>query len=125
VSNPVSRRSFLRVVTVGTTSVLVASTLPGRASAAVTSRARPAAESPDGVVRLGRSYLRTHPEENKLGTLRSSLPQLDATQPYRPQLPTLAAANTDDFANGRVVSVDGWLLGDTEARAAAAISLGA
>jgi hypothetical protein len=105
--------------------MLVATALTGPAAAAVPDRARTAAPTRDGVARLGRAYLRAHPDQRDLATLRSSLPQLDATQPYRPQLPTLAAANADDFAHGRVVAVDGWLLADTEARAAAAVALGA
>jgi hypothetical protein len=121
----VPRRSFLRVVAVTTTSVLLGTALPASARGAPARRGTTAPSSPDGVVRLGRAYLREHPKERELDTLRGFLPQLDPAQPARGQFPVLAPAVADDFAAGRSVVVDGWLLGATEARAAAAVALGA
>jgi hypothetical protein len=125
-SNPLDRRTFLTLLAAGTVSGtawtgLTALVTPGATAAAATDSPARA----DGVVRLGRSYLHDHPDASDATQLRSSLPGLDATQPVRPQLPTLAPASVGDFEAGRVVFVDGWHLADTEARASAAVALGA
>ncbi len=79
----------------------------------------------DGVVRLGRAYLKAHPKDASVRRLRTEITGLDATKPVRPQLPAIAAACTAEFVRGRTVAVDGWLLAGSEARAAAAVALGA
>ena len=40
-------------------------------------------------------------------------------------MPTLVPSITQDFETGRVITVQGWQLSRTEARAAAAVALGA
>ena len=126
--SPLDRRTFLALLAAGTVSGAawsgladaVAPVADATAAASTGSSARA-----DGVVRLGRSYLHDHPEESDVTQLRSLLPGLDATQPVRPQLPALAPASVGDFEAGRVVFVDGWHLALTEARASAAVALGA
>jgi hypothetical protein len=126
--SPLDRRTFLTLLAAGTVS--------GAAWSGLTAVVAPGADAPaaaatgsssrvDGVVRLGRSYLHDHPAESDATQLRSLLPGLDATKPVRPQLPALAPASVGDFEAGRVVFVDGWHLAFTEARASAAVALGA
>ena len=79
----------------------------------------------DGVVQLGRTYLRTHPEEANAGQLRARVSGLDPARGVRAQLPALVPVAVADFGGGRTVVVDGWLLAETEARATAAVALGA
>jgi hypothetical protein len=123
--SPLDRRTFLALLAAGTTSLValpfVGST-GGTPAAAAAPGSSPAA---DGVVRLGRAYLRDHPTEADVATLRSLVPGLDAARPVRPQLPALVPASVDDFAAGRITYVDGWHLAVTEARASAAVALGA
>ena len=89
-------------------------------------RAANAAAAPrDGVVVLGKAYLRAYPGEADPTFLLARLPGIDTKQRVRPQMPTLVPAFTKDFASGRVVTVQGWQLSRTEARAAAAVALGA
>jgi hypothetical protein len=116
----VGRRAFLR----GVATVSVAGVALGRE---IVSAANPAeaATPADGVVKLGRSYLKLHPDESNRGFLLAQLPGIDARRPVRAQLPSLASAFADDFAAARVVTVQGWQLSRTEARAAAAVALGA
>ncbi len=126
--SPLDRRTFLALLAAGTVSGAAWSGLadvvaPGAEATAATSTTTSAGA--DGVVRLGRSYLRDHPEEADAAQLRSSLPGLDPAQPVRPQLPALAPTSVGDFEAGRVVFVDGWHLALTEARASAAVALGA
>lgn len=125
---PLDRRTFLALLAAGTVSGAV---LPGLAgpttssAGASTPTAHAASSGVDGIVRLGRRYLRDHPDERDAATLRSLLPGLDPAQPVRPQLPDLAPAAVSDFGAGHVVDVDGWYLALTEARASAAVALGA
>ena len=81
--------------------------------------------TPDGIVQLGRVYLREHPENATVERLRSLTTGLDPTKPVRGQLPAIAEAGTAEFATGSTVVVQGWLLARSEACAAAAIALGA
>jgi hypothetical protein len=83
------------------------------------------AKGGDGVVELGRRYLRTRPEEANVDRLRAGVPGLDPARAVRGQLPAVVPTATADFAAGRTVVVDGWLLAVAEARAAAAVALGA
>ena len=76
-----------------------------------------------GVLRIGRRYLEAVPEEADLGILLARLP--NGTDPERlaGRLSDLAPAVAEDFAQGRVVLLRGWLVSRTEARAAAVLAL--
>ena len=71
-----------------------------------------------GVVAVGRAYLRDRPDESDPAKLLSALGASDGD--------AVAAARRNsatDFAHGRTVVVDGWILSSSEARAAAVIAL--
>jgi hypothetical protein len=81
--------------------------------------------------RLGRLYLARFPEEaDPRGLVRAVLDALGPLPPHPvPNLGAdfthrLAAGMGSDFARGRLVEVDGWLLAITEARLYALLSLG-
>jgi hypothetical protein len=125
---PLDRRTFLALLALGTVSGAVLPDLVGPVASAAgtpTAARRAAERGVDGVTRLGRSYLRDHADERDAATLRSMLPGIDPARPVLPQLPDLVSAVVDDFGAGRVVDVDGWHLAVTEARASAAVALGA
>ncbi len=120
----VGRRTFVGLLAAGgAAGVALATDLvrPGALAAAAPSAAAPR----DGVVDLGKAYLETHPRESDTKFLLDRLPGIDATRDVRAQLPGLSATITEDFNAGRVVTVQGWQLSRTEARAAAAVALGA
>ena len=120
----VGRRTFMGLLAAGSVvGVALTTDLAGPAARAV---AAPTALQPaDGVVALGKAYLKTHPGEAHLEVLLGRLPGVDTTSDLRTQLPALSGAITKDFRAGRVVTVQGWQLSRTEARAAAAVALGA
>lgn len=71
---------------------------------------------PDGVRVVGRRYRAIHPDDElDLAIDLASLPD-DAA------VAALGDAVAADFAAGRIVVVDGWVLARTEARAAALLS---
>jgi hypothetical protein len=120
----VGRRTFVGLLAAGwATGVALANDVvrPARADATVAGRSAPEV---DGVVVLGRAYLADHPSEADAEFLLRHLPDLDAERKVRPQLPDLAPAVARDLRAGRVVSVQGWQLSQSEARAAAAVALG-
>ena len=117
------RRAFVRLVAGG---ALAGAALGPELVAALASPAHAAARrADDGVAALGRTYLRTVPKEADRRFLLRALPGVDASRPVRQQLPSLQTASRADFDAGRVASVQGWQLSLTEARAAAAVALGA
>ena len=121
------RRSFVQLLVAGGTACVVAAqdlVRPGRASAASPVTAAAKTATPDGVVVLGRAYLRDHPGDGDADDLVRELPGIDPARKVRPQLPALTPAADQDFGAGRVVSVQGWQLSQTEARAAAAVARG-
>lgn len=79
----------------------------------------------EAIERVGAAYRKTYPDEDDVEVLRASLPQFDGLsgQEVQEQLGTLRDQVRSDFAEGRIVMVDGWLLAVTEARAAALVSL--
>jgi hypothetical protein len=97
---------------------------PVGATAATTATTLTTPTQEDGVVALGRAYLRAHPDEANLAALVREVPQLEEGEGARARLPELTVAVSDDFAAGRMVTVDGWQLSASEARAAAAVALG-
>ena len=78
---------------------------------------------PDRVRQLGAHYRASTPNENSTETLRAAL-----SSGHRLRIPFIKSASLDDrirddFAAGRTVVVDGWVLAVTEARQAALFSL--
>jgi hypothetical protein len=110
-----TRRGFLGVLGAGLAATAVV-TRPLRALAQ---------QAVDGVVRLGRAYLADHPEEARRAKLVTFLPAVDPDVDIRGQLPALAGRVQRDFAADRVVTVSGWQLSRTEARAAGLVALSA
>ncbi len=91
----------------------------------------PDTEAPDAdelvdlVAPIGLAYRRLVPDEDDATRLEDLLPTmagLDAASALE-ALPALAVEIEADFAEGRTIDVDGWVLSRTEARAAALISL--
>jgi hypothetical protein len=121
----VGRRTFVGLLAAGSVAgVALTTDLVGSRTRAVA--APGAAPQPaDGVVALGNAYLKAHRREADRKFLLDRLPGIDTTRDVRSQLPALSAAITDDFRAGRLVTVQGWQLSRTEARAAAAVALGA
>lgn len=75
------------------------------------------------VAAVGRRYREDVPEEDDRAVLLDALGLGRGEVTGLDDLPDLAQAVTADFAAGRTVSVDGWVLALTEARAAALVSL--
>jgi hypothetical protein len=122
------RREFVGLLAASGAAVVVGAreVLHGRASAAPAVAGVPTrSRAPDGVVVLGKAYLAAHPHEANRRFLLAHLPGIDAQQPVRGQLRSLLPTAARDFGAGRVVTVQGWQLSRTEARAAAAVALGA
>jgi hypothetical protein len=78
---------------------------------------------PDRVRQLGAHYRAATPQEHNADTLRAAI-----SNGHRLRIPSLGIGTLDDqirddFAAGRTVVVDGWVLSVTEARQAALFSL--
>jgi hypothetical protein len=76
---------------------------------------------PDRVRELGTHYRSVTPAENNADALREALADGQA-RPFFGRKP-IADMVRDDFADGRTVVVDGWVLSVTEARQAALFSV--
>ena len=77
----------------------------------------------DRVSQLGAHYRASTPNENTTAALRSALSNNRGLHIPFVKGPSLADRIRDDFAAGRIVLVDGWVLSITEAREAALFSL--
>ena len=121
------RRQFLRVAAVAPVAGALASACAPGAGYDEASLARPellAAMGPELVRTLGTRYRALTPGERDAAALR------DAILDSRPTAARLFGARhpvadlvRDDFARGRTVVVDGWILAATEARQCALFSL--
>ena len=120
------RRRFLQLSALGIVATLVDSACAVSSDRAESAIDRPqllAMLGPERVRELGAHYRASTPNENSADALRSAL----STGPG-PQNPTIKNGPTDaqirdDFAAGRTVMIDGWVLSVTEARQAALFSL--
>ena len=119
----VGRRTFLGFLAAGGAAGIAVARGLVRPAAADAATAAAAAKA-DGVVVLGRAYLDDHPGENDPNFLVRHLPGVDPKRAVRTQLPALDPAVARDLRTGNVVSVQGWQLSRTEARAAAAVARG-
>ena len=122
-----NRRSFLYTAGAATLGVAVASCrAPSASDARALARPELLARLGEAPVRaIGASYRATRPAEGNADQLRRAIL---ASRPVHARLfgasgPSLAEMVRDDFARGRTVVVDGWILSVTEARQCALFSL--
>jgi len=119
------RRRFLQLSALGIVAT-VADSACASSDRADTPPDRPqllAMLGPERVRQLGAHYRASTPNENSTETLRAAL-----SSGHRLRVPFIKSASLDDrirgdFAAGRTVVVDGWVLAVTEARQAALFSL--
>lgn len=119
-----TRRATLRAAVLG--SLLAAlGWRPAPAAANPVTRLTAIFRHRDSAVRLGEAYLAAHPEEADPGHLthRTLTALGDVSPPDADLRPRLAAACRRDFAEGRTVQLDGWILAETELRACALVAL--
>ena len=125
----IDRRHFLRVTVAGAAALSGAACgADGDAEYGARALAQPdllAVLGPDAVRRIGRRYREIVPAEHDVATLRAAVL---AARPWIVRLgfgarTPVATLVGDDFAAGRVVVVDGWVLSATEARQCALFSL--
>lgn len=80
---------------------------------------------PDSAAAIGRAYLHIHPEEaDPQRLLARLLPDAEPLLAREDLRRALAARQAADFAGGRTLRLDGWVLSLTEARLCAAAALG-
>ncbi|MCU1368917.1 MAG: hypothetical protein JWO77_111 [Ilumatobacteraceae bacterium] len=82
-----------------------------------------ATEAERAVIRLGRRYRADHPDEDDRDVLLERLGVAAGVAGSLRFLSTLDAQVAEDYASGRTVRLDGWVLSQTEGRAAALVSL--
>ena|SRR4051794_23498043 len=121
------RRRFLQLATLGIAGAAVAdSACAGGDSRDDATLARPQLLDmlgPERVRQLGAHYRAATPSESSADALRMAI-----SSGHRVRIPLLGIGSLDDqvrddFAAGRTVRVDGWVLSVTEARQAALFSL--
>ncbi len=135
-----NRRGFLTRATIGVvvgmSGVSCADPARGAAGDDIARETPPlaAALGIDAVHRLGRIYIlqtkaiqqtKTRPREQTADALRAMIGEsrADARRWWWSDTPTLTAVIVADFAAGRTVLVDGWMLSLTEARHCALVAL--
>jgi hypothetical protein len=77
-----------------------------------------------GAAYLGRRYLQAHPSEARRDVLVRRLVGTNAPTSAREASRAVAARIRSDYAAGRTVRVDGWVLSRTEARLYALVAIG-
>lgn len=87
------------------------------------SEASGATEAEQAVIRIGRRYRTDHPDEDDRDVLLERLGVTAGATGSLRLLSSLDAQVAEDYASGRTVQVDGWVLSSTEGRAAALVSL--
>jgi hypothetical protein len=120
------RRRFLQLSALG-----IVATLADSACAVSNDRAESAIDrpqllamlGPERVRELGAHYRVSTPNENTADALRAALSSGHSPQDSSIKSGPLDAQIRDDFASGRTVVIDGWVLSVTEARQAALFSL--
>lgn len=122
------RRRFLQITAAGVVASLTTSACVGDADVDASALERPELLTMLGSERvreLGTRYRAATPNENTASSLRAAISK---TAPRTLRLPwtprgSIADQIQDDFASGRTVLVDGWVLSVTEARQCALVSL--
>jgi len=120
------RRRFLQLSALG-----IVAAVGDSACAASNDRADAAADRPqllamlgaERVRQLGAHYRASTPSENSATALRAALSRAHGLRIPFNKSASLDDQIRDDFAGGRTVVVDGWVLSVTEARQAALFSL--
>src|SRR6266480_532732 len=123
---PVDRRRFLQLSALGVIAGVTesgCSSTADRDTAAVDRPQLLAMLGPDRVRQLGAHYRAATPNENSADALRAAI-----SNGHHVRIPLLGIGSLDDqvrddFASGRTVLLDGWVLAVTEARQAALFSL--
>jgi hypothetical protein len=72
---------------------------------------------------LGHRYLQSFPQERKRAFLKRTITGDKQVQDAGQLRTLLAQKREDDFRNGNIAIVDGWVLSRTEARACALVAL--
>jgi hypothetical protein len=121
------RREFLRATIAGTAVALTGGACTSDAGYDLATLARPELVNllgPERVSEIGAVYRQTVPAEATPDTLRTAIL---AARPLNGKLPwtqlTVDELVREDFAEGRTVLVQGWVLSVTEARQSALFSL--
>jgi hypothetical protein len=122
----IDRRRFLELSAFGILASVADSACAGSSDRPDTTADRPqllAMLGPERVHQLGTDYRASTPSEDSAGALRAAL-----SSGHGPRIPFIKSGSLDDqirddFATGRTVVVDGWVLSLTEARQAALFSL--
>jgi hypothetical protein len=120
------RRRFLELSALGILASIADSACAGsrdRPDAAVDRPQLLAMLGPDRVRQLGAHYRASTPSESSAAALRAALSSGRSSRIPLTKHGTLENQIRDDFATGRTVVVDGWVLSLTEARQAALFSL--
>ncbi len=114
-----NRRRFLQVGALGVAAAIV-QTCREKRDGPLDQPSLIATLGAERVRELGARYRAQTPNENNAETLRTAI---DNNRGSRLLRRSIDDAVHDDFANGRTVLVDGWVLSITEARQAALFSL--
>ncbi len=116
------RRRFLKLTALG---IVATVTNSGCARDAVDRPELLGMLGPDRVRELGTHYRSATPAENNASVLRAAISPSDSQSSRIPWIghKSIDDRIRDDFAAGRTVLVDGWVLSLTEARQAALFSL--
>jgi hypothetical protein len=122
------RRRFVQITAAGVLASLTTTAWASDAVAEVGALDRPELLTmlgPDRVREIGTRYRAVTPSENILGSLRDAISNTERRTLLHRWSPRWSIENQirNDFAAGRTVLVDGWVLSATEARQCALFSL--
>lgn len=120
------RRDFIEIAAAGAAGLAGGSTMFG-AESDVAALARPQLldilRDEDLVCDLGRRYRETVPAEDNADVLAHAIVGGSAAMPQASLCARIAEQVRRDFAHGRTVTLNGWVLAATEARQCALLSL--
>lgn len=122
------RRQFLRLTAAGAVVSLASNGCGADAAYDLPALSQPELLSvlgPETVREIGLRYREMVPAENDVEALHAAILEAHpwtARLPWR-EVPSLAELVRDDFAEGRTILVQGWVLSATEARQCALFSL--
>lgn len=114
------RRSFLQVGALGVIAAVATTVCTGENDRSLDQPLLIATLGPERVRVLGAQYRAQTQNESTAIALRNAIESGRGSRLFRKSIDDLVQ---DDFADGRTVLVDGWLLSVTEARQAALLSL--